>query len=118
MPLKLPDDGELQRRITIRGWVDQPDDSTSLVQTFDAGIKRWAKVEPVHGLAMRSGEQTGEVPTHLFWVRYGPGTRPEEITLGMVIDWGSQRYRIIDSINVNDAQRFTQISAKHLGTAT
>lgn len=118
MPLKLPDDGELQRRITLRGWADQPDDNTSLVQMFDTGIKRWAKVEPVHGLAMRSGEQTGEVPTHLFWVRYGAGTRPEQITLGMVIDWGGQRYRIIDAINVNDAQRFTQITAKHLGPAT
>ena len=112
---RLPDSGELQRRIKIRLWSDVPNAAFGLTPEYDQGIDRWAKVEPVHGLAIRAGMQTGEVPTHLFWGRYGPGTRPEEITGGHVIEWAGQRYRVLDASNIDDAQRCTRITTKHLG---
>lgn len=113
--IRLPNTGELQRRIVIKLWADVPNGAFGLDQTFDAGITRWAKVDPIHGIANRFGAQTGEEPTHLFWVRYGIGTTPQEITAAHVIEWQNRRYRVIDAINVEDAQRFTRITAKDLG---
>lgn len=112
---RLPDSGEMQRRIKIRLWADGANAAFGLDQTFDAGFDRWAKHEPVHGIAIRAGMQTGEIPTDLFWVRYGPGTTPGEITLSHVIEWAGRRYRVLDAINVDDAQRFTRITTKDLG---
>lgn len=112
---RLPNSGELNRRLKIRLWTDSANAAFGLDQNVDAGLDRWAKVEPVHGLAIKAGMQTGEVPTHLFWVRYGPGTMPEEITVSHVVEWNGHRYRVLDAINVEDAQRFTRITAKDLG---
>lgn len=112
---RLPDSGELQRRIAIKLWSDVPNGVFGIDQVFDAGIQRWAKHEPVHGIAIRAGMNTGEVPTDLFWVRYGQGSRPEDITTAHVIEWAGRRYRVLDAINVDDAQRFTRITTKDLG---
>ena len=115
---RFPGTAELQRRIVIRLWADVGNAAFGVDQTFDAGISRWARVEPVHGLAIRMGVQTGEAPTHLFWVRYGVGTTPQDITVNHVIEWQGRRYRVMDTINVDDAQRFTRITAKDLGAIT
>lgn len=111
----LPDTGELQRRIVIRRWTDVPTGTFGIAQTFDQGITRWAKHEPVHGLAIRAGMQTGEVPTDLFWVRTSKTTRPQDITLGHVVEWNGRRYRVQDTIDVEDKQQFTRITTKDLG---
>lgn len=112
---QLPIGEELNRRIMLRLWSDVPNASFGLDRTEDAGRKLWAKIEPIYGIAIRYGQQTGEVPTHLFFVRYMPGTRPQDITADHVIEWNGHRYRVLDAINVEDAQRFTRISAKDLG---
>lgn len=111
----LPESGDLQRRITIRLWSDVPNAAFGLDTNLDVGIDRWAKVDPVQGLAIRAGMNTGEVPTHLFWVRYGSGTKPEEITQAHVVEWNGRRFRVMDAINMFDAQRFTRITTKDLG---
>lgn len=111
----LPDTGELTRRVAIRKWTDVPNGAFGLNQSFDQGIVRWAKREPVHGLAIRAGMNTGEVPTDLFWVRYGTGTMPGDITQGHVIEWNGRRYRVLDTIDVEDKNQFTRISTKDLG---
>ena len=77
----------------------------------DSGRRLWAHVEPIYGLAIRSGMNTGEVPTHLFWIRYTGATRPEDNTSSHVVEWNGRRYRCLDAINVADMQRFTRISA-------
>lgn len=112
----LPDTGELSRRIVIRPWTDVPNGVFGLNQTFDKGITRYAKHEPVHGLAIRAGMQTGEIPTDLFWVRYGTSSKPEDVTLGHVVEWNKRRYRVLDTIDVDDAQQFTRITTKYLGS--
>lgn len=113
--ISVPGAGGLNRRITIRLWADVPNAAFGVDQTFDAGFERWAKVEPVHGLAIRAGMQTGEVPTHLFWVRYSALTKPESLTASHVVEWRGRRYRVLDAISVEDMGRFTRISAKDLG---
>lgn len=113
--ISWPDSGELVRRIQIRLWSDVPNGAFGVDPVFDVGITRWAKVEPQQGLAIRADMQTGEVATHDFWVRYGPGTRPNDITSSHVIELAGRRYRVLDTIDVDDAQRFTRISTKELG---
>lgn len=111
----LPNAGDLQRRVVIRLWADVANAGFGVDQTFDQGVTRWAKVEPIYGIAVRAGMNTGEVPTHLFWVRHGAGSRPEDFTASHVIEWRGRRYRVLDAINVANADRFTRISAKDLG---
>lgn len=111
----LPSPGELNRRVSIRLWSDTPNGAFGLDQSFGTPVDRWAKKEPVHSLAIRAGMQTGEQPTDLFWVRLGPGTRPEDFTLAHVIEMAGRRYRVIDAIDVNGAGVFTRVSTKDLG---
>jgi len=112
-----PDNGELQRRVTVRRRTSQPNVDMGLTETFDAGFSRWAKIDPVSGAAYWGSMQVGEEMTHRIWLRYGTGTKPEDITQQHVIDYpnGNVRYRVLRSINVGDAQRFTMLEVKHLG---
>jgi hypothetical protein len=64
------------------------------------------------------GKQIDNAVTHLFWVRYYDGTKPHQITGEHVIDWQARRYRVMNSTNAGDAQRFTMIEAKDLGAVT
>ena len=113
--LTLPDTGELNRRILIRLWTDMPNASFNVDQTFDAGIARWAKVEPIRGIAARMGVATGEDPTHFFWVRYSAETPAEYFAQNRVIEYRVRRFRIIEAQNFQDADRFIRITAKDLG---
>lgn len=111
----LPDTGELNRRIVIRLWTDVPNASFNVDQTFDPGIARWAKVEPLRGIASRSGVTTGEDPTHFFWVRYCAQTPAEYFAQDRVIEYRGRRYRILDAQDFQDANRFVRITTKDLG---
>lgn len=115
---RMPEDGELNRRIQIRTRTDVPNASFGVDEVYDTGIPRWAKKEPIHSLAIRAGQNTGEEPTDLFWVRWGSGTKPTDLTSAHVIDYAGRRYRLLDSIDVDDAHRFTRITAKDLGPIT
>lgn len=115
MAAKIPAAGELNRRIQIRLRSDVPNASFGVDETYDTGIPRWAKKEPVHSLAIRAGQNTGEEPTDFFWVRWGTGTKPTDLTSSHVIDYAGRRYRLLDSIDVDDQRRFTRITAKDLG---
>ena len=111
----LPRAGQLNRRILIRLQTDVPNAAFGVDQTFSAGLARWAKKEPIHSLAMRAGMNTDEAPSDLFWVRWGTGTKPTDITSAHVIDYAGRRYRVVDTIDVDDRHEFTRISAKDLG---
>lgn len=115
--MREPGAGELNRLISLRVQTDVPNAAYGLDQTFSAGTPLWAKHEPVHSLAIRSGMQTGEAPTDFFWVRRATGlTQPEDITAAHVIDWDGQRYRVLEAIDANGERRFTRITAKLLGS--
>lgn len=111
----LPAAGDLRARILLRVQTDVPNAAYGLDQTFSAGTPLWAKHEPVHSLAIRAGQQTGEAPTDFFWVRWATGTRPHDLTAAHVIDWDGQRYRVLEAIDANGERRFTRITAKLLG---
>jgi hypothetical protein len=115
-----PDIGEFQRRVTIKRWTDAANTGFAVDQTFDAGIARWAKLQPVRGVAYWGGKQIGEEVTHIIWVRWGTGAKPEDITGQHVVEHpqGNRRYRVVRATNAGDAQKFTMIEVKDLGAIT
>jgi len=117
IPIRWPETGELNRRVVIRKWQDQANAAFGIDQTFDCGISRWAKIAPVSGVAYWGSKQIDEEITHRIWVRYGEGTRPEDITGEHVVDYqvGGRRYRVKRATNVGDAGQFTMIEVKELG---
>jgi len=112
-----PDVGELQRRVTIKLWTDTANLGFGIDQAFDAGLPRWAKIEPVSGVAYWGSKQIDQGMTHRIWVRWGAGSKDTDITGQHVIDYpnGNQRFRVLRTTNVGDAQRFTMIEVKLLG---
>ena len=115
--IKWPDAGELQRRVVIRLLSDTANSSFGIDHVVDAGITRWAKLEPLLGVAYWGAAQVGEDVTHRVWVRWATGTKPENLTKQHVVDYpmGNRRFRVVRAINVNDAQMFTAIECKDLG---
>lgn len=109
------DPGELNRRGVLKVWADQPNVMLGLDQTFGAGIERWMKVDPIRGLAVRSGEQVGDQPTHFIWMRYSEQVRAELITQTHVIDVIGRRFRVVDSINIGDAREWVRCTTKDIG---
>lgn len=112
-----PDVGELVRRVKIRRWYDNADSDFGIQQDHDTGLDRWAKIEPVSGSAYWGSKQISETMTHRIWVRWGTGTKPQDITGQHVVDYPNenQRFRVLRTTNVGDAQRFTMIEVKLLG---
>ncbi|PPU93744.1 phage head completion protein [Xanthomonas albilineans] len=113
--LLLPDTGELNRRIVIYRWTDAPNINFNIDALFDAAISRWAKVEPIRGIASRMGVTTAEEPTHYFWVRYSAETTADFFSQDRVIEYHRHRYRILDAQNFQDADLFIRITTKDLG---
>ncbi|WP_045769412.1 phage head completion protein [Xanthomonas albilineans] len=111
----LPDTGELNRRIVICRWTDTPNINFNIDALFDAAISRWAKVEPIRGIASRMGVTTAEEPTHYFWVRYSAETTADYFSQDRVIEYRRHRYRILDAQNFQDADLFIRIITKDLG---
>lgn len=117
---RWPNIGELDRRVTIRRWTDQTNADFGIDQAVDYGQQRWAKIEPVMGVAYWGNKQTGEEVTHKIWLRYGEGTKPEQITGQHVVDHVSEnrRYRVVRATHAADAREFTVLECKVLGAIT
>jgi head-tail adaptor len=117
VPVRWPETGELNRRVTIRRWTDKANAGFGIDQLFDAGIVRWAKIAPFVGVAYWGTKQVGEEVTHRIWLRYGDGTRPQDITNQHVIDHiaENRRYRVVRTTNASDAGQFVMVECKDLG---
>ncbi|HLO63162.1 MAG TPA: head-tail adaptor protein [Azonexus sp.] len=115
MPALVITAGMLNRRIAIRLQSEVPNGAFGLDEQYADPMGRWARHEPIHGLAIRAGKQTGEAPTDLFYVRRGTGTKPEDITGEHVIDYDGYRYRVVDAIDHEGKREFTRITTKQLG---
>lgn len=112
------DPGELNRLGRLRAQTDQPNSMLGLDQTFDAGVQRWVKLDPIRGLVVRQGEQIGEQPTHFIWMRYSDQVRAELISQTHVVDVLGRRFRVIDAINVGDAREWVRLTTKDIGPIT
>lgn len=115
-----PDVGELQRRVIVRLWTDKANAGFAITDSEDTGLTRWAKLEPVNGIAAWGAKQIEEGITHRVWLRWGTGTKPADITGQHVIDYPAEnrRFRVVRATNTGDAQRFTMVECKDLGVIT
>lgn len=107
--------GDLDRRIVLRTLTEQPAGAYGMAEVLGAAREVWARHEPVHGLTLRAGMQTGEAPTDLFFVRYGAGTRPHDIDATYIIEYQGRRYRVMDAIDHEGRREFTRLTTKDLG---
>jgi head-tail adaptor len=106
---------ELNRTVLLRQWSDVPNVAFGTTPVEDAGITRRAKIAPVSGVYNWGTKQVGTEITHRIWVRYGTGTKPEDITGAHVVEYKNRRYRVKRVTNWEDAQRFTMIEVVDLG---
>ena len=109
--MREPATGELIWLTTIRKWQDVPGFDNAIDQTFDAGVKAWAKLTPVAGSTYYGSKQTGDDVTHRFEIRYLDG-----ITAEHVVELNNIRYRVKRMSHMNGARRFTALEVKELGT--
>lgn len=107
--------GRFKHRVVIRRLTDVPNAAFGTDQVPDAGVSRWACMEPVGGGMFWGTKQAGEDITHRCWLRYGPQTRPEDMTGDHVVDFNGSRYRVKRATNVMEAQRFTMLELQQLG---
>lgn len=107
--------GELNRRVVIRKFHDVPNINFGTTQTVDAGITCWAKMSAVGGAMYWGTKSVGDDITHRFWVRYGTGTRQQDITGEHVIEHSGLRYRVKRSSDWEDARTHTMIETTLLG---
>lgn len=112
-----PQTGELNRRVVIRKWEDRANAAFGIDQVFDAGITRWAAIQPVVGVAYWGAKQIDEETTHRIWLRWATGTKPEDITGQHVIDYMAEgkRYRVIRATDAKGDRQFTMVEVKELG---
>ncbi len=115
-----PDPGELKSRVTVRRWTSAANVDMGITEQFDAGVKRWAKIEPVSGGVYWGAKQISEGFTHRIWLRHGPGTKETDLTGQFVIDdpHKNQRFRVKRSTNVGGADVFTMLEVELLGAIT
>ena len=76
--MKLPQIGELRRRIGIYTLSTAPTGDSGYADTLTKLTDTWAKVEVVGGVNYWGSIQADFLITHRFTVRYGKGTRPED----------------------------------------
>lgn len=109
-----PSAGELNRRIAIYRWSEEPTGFEDLTPHYAAKIECWAKKMPVAGLRYWGTQQVSEAATHIFWVRWQM-VKADEITAQHVIEHDGHRYRVLSSSNQNDAYWYTLVETKALG---
>ena len=114
---QIPNTGELKRRVTIKKWTDSANAGFGIDQVVDTGVIRWAKIEPVMGVAYWGTKQIAEEITHRIWLRYNALTKPLIIDNQHVVDYvaGNARYRVVKATNVDDSEKFTLLECKELG---
>ena len=114
--MQEPHAGQLNRRVTIRLWTDNPNAAFGLTPTYSADYTCWAKVENVGAGIFFGTKQTGESVTHRIIVRYWTGvTDPQSITAEHVVESEGKRYRIHRVTDMNDARKFTALEVELLG---
>lgn len=113
--MKEPSTGELNRRITIKGWQDMPAMGGGITQTFDAGVGAWAKREPVGNAIFFGTKQVDESVTDRFIVRRSSQLTERTITGEHVIECEGQRFRVKRASAMNGGRTFVVIEAEGLG---
>lgn len=115
--MRLPEIGELRRRIKLFGIQHEPDDAAGLVtSTVEIG-EVWAKREIVGGVQYLESMNVEETVTHRFYVRYVPGLRPQDLGHLSGLECEGVRYVVRRVTDVDDMHRFTMFEAEEVTDA-
>ena len=112
--MEFPSSGELNRRITIRDWQDQPNGDAGIDQQFTKPVILWAKHEPV-GAGIRQGSaQINELITDRFYVRYRESLRLK-LSKDSRFYMRNTEYRVRTCTDLKGARLFLVIECEELG---
>lgn len=110
--MTMPQSGGLRARVAIERELPIAEAGGSYAPNWQTLATLWAQIEPIAGRVVRQGERLESRVTHRITLRYRG-----DITAGMRVVWGSQRFSIQAVINLGAQNRFTQLLVS-LGGAT
>ncbi len=105
--MKLPQIGELRRRIGIYTLSTAPTGDSGYADTLTKLTDTWAKVEVVGGVNYWGSIQADFLITHRFTVRYGKGTRPEDFKHTTKVQCEGVWYLVKRATDMEAQHRFT-----------
>lgn len=115
--MKLPEIGELDRRVTAYSVSHAGRSGTSALDRRSSELfSLWGKLEVVGGVSYWESVNLESAVTHRIYVRYIPGkTRPQDLKHLVELKIGSVWYRARRVTDVNAEHRFTAIECEELG---
>lgn len=104
--------GDLRSRIYLQTYTETPvgNHDVNPVWTSIKGV--WAKIVPAKALTVMLSMQTDKAITHKIYIRY-----QENITTEHWILFESKRYRIRGVVNMQQRNRFLELSCEEVGYA-
>lgn len=115
--MKTPFIGELDARVRLREWQDEPDADHGIDQTYDEGVEVWARIEPT-GAALFYGMQQVEAGvTHRLVTWRSERINALTVAGSHVVDhYRTQtRFRVRRAVDMNGGQEFVLIDLEQLG---
>lgn len=108
--------GDLNRRVTLSQWQDNPDTGFATTSPhYSSPLTVWAKVAPVGLAAYHGSVQTGERVTHRIIVRRQTArVEAALLTRDVVIEYAGFRYRVRAAAEIADAREFIAIDCEQL----
>lgn len=112
--MRLPEIGELKRRIRLYAIVHEPDGDAFVRPQKKLIGERWAKREIVGGVQYLESVNLEEAVTHRFYVRYAEGFRPQDLGRLKSLECEGVSYRVRRVTDVDDLHRFTMFEAEEV----
>ena len=116
--MKDPVIGALDKRVKIRRWQDEPDITTGVEQTYDAGVPAWARIEPTGAALFYGTAQVESGVTHRLATWRTAAINADLVGGGHVVDHGGMRYRVRRATDINGQRAFVLLDLEQLGTIT
>lgn len=114
--MKLPEIGELNRRVKLIAVSHGPSGDSALTENRRLLAEVWAKVEVNGGASYWDSVNVDETVTHRIYVRYVPKrTTPPDLRALTDVECEGIRYRVRRTTDVNGAHRFTMMECEELG---
>jgi hypothetical protein len=113
--MKTPRIGELNKRVLVRRWQDEPGVDQDVDQTYTEGVRAWARIEPA-GSALFYGLQQVETGVTHRLATWRTGQINADVIGGShVVDHGVMRYRVQRASDINGGAAFVLLDLEQLG---
>lgn len=116
--MKYPDIGELDKRVRVRKWQDEPGADEGVEQTYDAGVAAWARIEPAGSALFYGLQQVEPGVTHRLATWRTALLNADLIGGSHVVDTSTMRYRVRRATDVNGQRDFLLLDLEQLKAIT